>query len=102
MSGIDKTHPELIKEWDYDKNGELSPDLISYGATKKIWWKCKEGHSWQATPNDRTSRGNGCPYCSNRKALPGETDLITVRPDLAKEWNYRKIKRNYPDLFMNK
>ena len=38
---------ELCKEWDYDKNGDLTPDNVSYGSNKKVWWKCKKGHEWE-------------------------------------------------------
>ena len=36
------------------------------------------------------SKGNGCPYCSNKIVLKGENDLQTVNPTLSKEWNYEK------------
>lgn len=46
---------EIIKEWDTEKNGGLTPYDISYGSGKKVWWKCSKGHEWLAKPNDRTS-----------------------------------------------
>lgn len=30
------THPEFAKEWNYEKNGDLTPDKITYGSTKKV------------------------------------------------------------------
>ena len=33
------THPDIIKEWDYQKNGELKPTDIAWGSNKKVWWK---------------------------------------------------------------
>ena len=41
---------------------------------KKVWWKCKNGHEWQAMIGNR-HRGNGCPYCSGRYAIKDENDL---------------------------
>ena len=32
----------------------------------------------------------GCPYCSNKKLLPGHNDLATTHPEIAKEWDYSK------------
>ena len=32
-------------------------------------------------------RGNGCPYCANRKVLPGFNDLATAAPLVAKQWH---------------
>ena len=57
---------ELAKEWHPTKNGELTPEDISYGSKQNIWWQCEKGHEWQASVNHR-SRGKGCPYCSGRK-----------------------------------
>jgi very-short-patch-repair endonuclease/uncharacterized Zn-finger protein len=64
-----KTHPELSEEWDYDKNYPLTPKNFSYGSGKMIWWLCPKGHSYERSPNTRTSHGIGCPYCSGRKTL---------------------------------
>ena len=44
------------------------------------------GHSWQAAPYTRAS-GAGCPYCTNRRVLPGFNDLATTHPRLAREWD---------------
>ena len=37
--------PEIAKEWDYEKNGDLKPTDVTKGSDKKVWWKCKKGHS---------------------------------------------------------
>ena len=54
--------PELLKEWNYNKNGKLTPESISPSSSKKVWWICSKGHEWQTSPNKR-SNGSGCPYC---------------------------------------
>ena len=73
-----------------EANAPLSPDSIPYGSTKKAWWKCENGHRWQATVNNRTSGRNGRPYCSDKAVWPGENDLASRYPDLAKEWHPTK------------
>lgn len=83
---------QLLSEWHPTKNFPLTPNMITYGSTKRLWWVCGNGHEWQATANNR-STGYGCPFCSGRKPISGVTDLKTVRPDLALEWNY---ERNLP------
>ena len=85
------TNPELLKEWDYNRNSKLPQCYKSYSRAK-VWWKCKQGHEWQTTISNRTA-GNGCPYCSGRLPIVGKTDLLSQCPDIAKEWNYEK---NYP------
>lgn len=62
------TNPELIEEWDFERNGSegISIYSVSHGADLKVWWKCKNGHSWKALIYSRTGKNNsGCPYCSN-------------------------------------
>lgn len=90
------THPKMLEEWDYAKN-KVSPDTISYGYDKKVWWvhtAIKNGtafvHSWEASPNSRTNMHSGCPYCANKKVMPGYNDLETCVPQIAKMWDYEK------------
>ena len=47
MSNIlSEVHPELVAEWS-DKNLPLTPDRITYGSNKVVWWKGACGHEWQ-------------------------------------------------------
>lgn len=83
------SNPQVASHWNYERNGNLKPEHFTANSNKKIWWKCQKGHEWQATINNRNN-GNGCPYCSGRYAIKGESDLQTLNPTLAKEWNYEK------------
>lgn len=60
---LSTTHPELTKEWNYEKNYPLTPEDVTHGSEKKVHWKCKDGHEWLARILDRY-RGIGCPRCS--------------------------------------
>ena len=90
--------PEAAKEWNYEKNGKLKPESFTANSNKKVWWKCSKGHKWQAIIANR-NKGIGCPYCSGRYVIKGETDLQTINPTLAKEWNYEKNNGLRPDAF---
>jgi hypothetical protein len=57
---------KLSSEWHPTKNGNLTPDDVSLGSNKKVWWLCKNGHEWEAVVYNR-SKDNGCPYCSGKK-----------------------------------
>ena len=80
------SNQEIAKEWNYEKNGNLTPKNLTANSNKKVWWKCIEGHEWQATISDR-NRGRGCPICAGKKVLKGFNDLLSQNPDLAKEWD---------------
>ena len=89
--------PDISEEWNYEKNGSLTPDKVSYRSGKKVWWKCQKcGKEWEAAISHRTN-GTGCPDCAPdkiskklSKVIPGKNDLITMNPELAAEWNYEK------------
>ena len=80
---------DLMKEWNYEKNGDLNPETLSLGMHKKVWWKCNKGHEWQSMIYSRVS-GVNCPYCAGQKVFSGNNDLKTLFPEIAKEWNYEK------------
>ena len=83
---------QLMAEWDWEKNNALGldPSRLTYGSGKKAWWLCSKGHSWATSVYHRSSRNSGCPYCSNKKILPGYNDLQSQRPLLMAEWDFEK------------
>jgi len=83
------THPELAKQWHPTKNGELTPQKVTAGSNRNIWWICAKGHEWHSRVNHRRD-GIGCPYCSGQRAIPGENDLATVNKELAAQWHPTK------------
>ena len=95
---LETMNPELAQEWNYKKNENLKPNMVTANSGKRVWWKCSRGHEWQAVINHR-SKGSGCPFCSGRQAVVGETDLLSINPNLAKEWNYERNGVLKPDMF---
>ena len=86
-----ETHPELAKQWHPTKNGDLTPQDVTAGSGKKAWWKCPDcGGEWEARVCMRRSQRTGCPFCINKKVLPGFNDLATTHPELAKQWHPTK------------
>ncbi len=89
-------YPLVAAEWDYEKNGELTPEDIAPHSNKQVYWKCKRGHVYLCSVDKRTGRGQGCPYCSGKRVLVGNNDLATENPQLAAEWNYDKNQSVLP------
>jgi len=59
--------PEIADQWHPDLNGSLTPQMVTPGSHKNVWWRCSEGHAWQSAVYSRTSkRKHGCPVCSGR------------------------------------
>ena len=82
--------PQLLQEWNYEKNGDLDPNSITSFSGKEVWWRCLHGHTWKISVYSRTKKHTGCPYCSGRYAISGVNDLQTVNPKLSKEWDYSR------------
>ena len=95
--------PDLVEEWDIKKNSGLKPEAVPAHSAIKAWWVCKKcGHSWEAVISARV-RGNGCPACAEKSRgkrvkeghfHPGINDLITVAPQIAKEWDFSKNRES--------
>ena len=85
-------NPAVAAQWHPTWNADKTPQDYLAGSGVRAWWLCSSGHSWQATINSRTTqRGTGCPYCAGSRPWPGETDLASVAPAVAAEWD---VERN--------
>lgn len=74
-NSLHHTHPDIAKQWDLNKNGDLVPSNTSKGSSLNIWWKCDKGHEWQAEIRDRTGKKSGCPICASKR-YESQAELI--------------------------
>ena len=79
--------PGIEVEWHPTRNGVLTPEKLTPYSNKRVWWRCPLGHEYRAVVGARTVSGTGCPYCANRKVLPGFNDLAAREPELAAQWH---------------
>ena len=45
-NNLKKKFPNIAKEWDYEKN-DKGPEEYLPSTNHKVWWKCREEHSFQ-------------------------------------------------------
>lgn len=87
INDLATTHPTLAKEWDYSRNGSLTPNKVLYGSSKRVYWLCPEGHSYTATINHRSSgNGTSCPICNSGR-----------QTSFAEQAFFYYIKKIFPD-----
>ena len=80
-------NPDIAEEWDYERNGNLTPSDIVAGSAKRVWWKCQKcGGEWQAPPVKRKIGKGSCPYCAGRKLKKGVNDLASQYPEVALDY----------------
>ena len=84
-NSLAEVHPELVSEWS-EKNLPLTPDDITFGSNKKVWWRGACGHEWQTSVKAR-SNGEKCPICSGARVIAGINDLATLEPFPCKLWD---------------
>ena len=68
FNDLQTRYPEIAKEWDYTKNYPITPDHVMPGTHTKYFWICPKGHSYSASPHNRTNRLSLCPECIHRKS----------------------------------
>ena len=85
---LSNVNPKLARQRHRERNGKLTPKDVAANSRMKVWWRCSNGHEWQAAVFSR-NRGAGCPYCSGRKVCD-DNCLLTIRPDVAGQWHPTK------------
>jgi len=63
---LQNLNPPLAVEWHPVKNGRLTPSDVTPGSRKRVWWRCRKGHAWQAYIHSRSKGFGRCPYCRSR------------------------------------
>lgn len=89
--------PDIVKEWDYDKNATKPEEYLPFSG-QVVWWKCANQHSWSTEISTRTHKHERCPYCAGFYAIKGKTDLFTINPELALEWDFERNVENPEEL----
>ena len=96
--GIDNLGKDFIeKYWDYEKN-TVDPWEISYSSDKKIYIICQEKDYHGSYPMRCAdfTKGQRCPYCSNRNGKIHPLDSLgTLYPEVLKIWSDKNKKSPY-------
>lgn len=70
LFSVAERRPELVDEWDYERNEGKSPYTTDARSTERVWWVCPVGgHGpYEESPLHRTWTSRdpmGCPICSS-------------------------------------
>jgi hypothetical protein len=86
-NSLASTHPEVLGQWDYERN-KKSPTEVAGGSSDKAYWICSEGHSYSQIIANKIVNNHGCSYCAGQKVLPdGSNSLAAIYPELIVEWD---------------
>lgn len=74
---------EEINERILTSGVDAQTDDIYVNAVTPMEFYCHIGHRWRTKLGNVTHNHQGCPYCSGRYPIVGETDLWTIYPEIA-------------------
>ncbi len=60
--------PRIADEWDREKNGDITPDMVASKTNKKFWFTCPLNHSYRTSVSYRTHHASGCPNCTAKSS----------------------------------
>ena len=84
-------HPEVAAKWDWEANGERTPETVAASSNSKAAWRCGLcGYSWTAVVTHRSRfQGSGCPQCAReaRCIQTRQPSISDGAPHLLAEWD---------------
>lgn len=96
-NSLAEKRPDLIEEWNYEKNGLLKPEMFHEHSNESVWWKCKKcEYEWKTQINYRTRKSKSqCPKCALKdrgknftyNKVKEQGSLAENNPELAAEWS---------------
>ena len=73
---LSSTCPELLKDWDYEKN-KIKPDEVTKGSNETVLWKCHIcNYEWLSTISNRTILKRGCPKCGVKRRAISQSKTV--------------------------
>jgi len=99
---LSTTRPDLLGEWNFDRNKNISPNEITPGSHKRVWWKCSTcGFEWESFVYNRGIMGCGCPKCDSKKRTSFPEQSIGYYLSKFEKVLYReKIENVEMDIFL--
>ena len=98
--------PDLVAQWNYEKNGNLKPENFMPNSKDRVWWKYSYYDSetgkdftfeWPAKIGNRYN-SQGCPFLSGNLVWKGFNDLASCNKELSFEWNHLKNRNLKPEM----
>lgn len=102
LNDLTTTHPELCKDWDYEKN-IVGPEHYSKGMHDRVWWKCNKcGHEWKSQIDWRASADRGCPKCAagNKTSFPEQVIYLWLKETLPNTQNRFIMDKTEYDIYV--
>ena len=85
FNSLASKYPDIANIW--STQNKLSADQVFPNVNYALW-TCPTCHGdYSARIIEVVNGETNCPYCNNRKLLPGFNSLAVKHPDIAKMWS---------------
>lgn len=91
-------YPKIFEQIS-DKNYIFNIENLTIGSSRKILWKCENGHDYLMSIKDKINKNCNCPYCNKGKLLIGFNDIETKSKEYLANWDYNKNKENPKEIY---
>ena len=94
-------HPQLAKDWDWQRNGTLMPNMFAPNVPYKFYWVCRScGRSYQMSMSNRQKvNPDTCPFCCRKSNYPSPL-LGECYPRLRRFWNQNLNEFPFDEVFV--
>lgn len=101
FNDLQTKNPEIAKEWHPTKNGDLTPQDVTQGSNKKVWWQCSKGHEWKTEVSHRTN-GRRCPVCygEQQTSFPEQAIFYYLNKILVSYNRYKLTPKTEIDIYL--
>ena len=98
-NSFQKKYPQLAKDWDWNRNGTLAPNMFAPNTAYKFHWICRTcGRSYQMSMLNRQKvNPDTCPYCCRKSHFPSPL-LAKCYPELKLFWNQNLNQLSFDDV----
>ena len=104
FNDMESNYPILAEQW--SPKNPIGPDEVMKGCNKIYKWNLKYFDEktkkefvfeWDAAPAWRNPDGSDNVFLANKRVWPGFNDLLSIFPEVAKEWDYEKNDNLKPE-----
>ena len=93
-NSLEKLYPDIAKEWNYARNGDLTPRMFVPGSHQKVWWTCCIcGYEYYMSIYHRTQRKQGCKKCGIEKRRNSQSTTVEML-----DINTNEVIKTFPSI----
>jgi hypothetical protein len=92
---VAELRPDLLKQWDHERNRGIDPGTLGCFSHTKVSWVCEAHGQWTASISNRAAMGTGCQTCAEEEQRGrSRPERGLVKDELPNVWRQIHPSRN--------